>query len=56
MGAWWALKPREIVKKFRAKLRRILLEANRTTTTEKKGKRTKSAGPKKRGRMSYSIQ
>jgi len=28
--SWWALKPREIVKKFRAKLRRILLEANST--------------------------
>jgi hypothetical protein len=53
---WWALKPRGIVKKFRAKLRRILLEANSTATRAKKGRRTKSAGPKKRGRMAYSIQ
>jgi hypothetical protein len=50
---WWAFKPREIVKKFRAKLRSILLEANSTATRAKKGKRTKSAGPNKRGRMSY---
>jgi hypothetical protein len=28
--SWWAFKPREIVKKFRARLRRILLEADST--------------------------
>lgn len=59
--SWWALKPREIVKRFRAKLRKILLDASSTvkatksksTTRAKKAKRTglprlaKTAGTKK---------
>jgi hypothetical protein len=58
--SWWAFKPREIVKRFRAKLRRILLEASSTvkdtkhksTARVKKPKRIKlpkTVGPKKRG-------
>jgi hypothetical protein len=47
--SWWTFKPREVAKKFRAKLRRILLEANnevkttkrKSTTTAKKAKRIK---------------
>jgi hypothetical protein len=33
---WWALKPPEIVKKFRTKLRRILSEANSTVKTTRR--------------------
>ena len=33
---WWALKPREIVKKFRIKLRKILLESTNTVKTTKR--------------------
>ena len=39
--SWWALKPREVVKRFRTKLRRILLEAGIKVKSLSRAKREK---------------
>jgi hypothetical protein len=50
--SWWAFKPAEIVTKFRAKLRMILLEVNSTAARTNKREPTKSPAARrnKRGR------